>query len=749
LGVANQDEKQAPASLDLDQVLLDAKLRVPRPHPNAVSRPALVERGRTSPCRAVGVTAAAGYGKSTFLAEWAVAEDRPVAWLALDRYDDDPTRILALLASAFSRIDPGYPDLARSIQGAGMAALGRAAPRLAAAFGAAQSPFVLMVDDLHELRSADCHDVLGIVIEGIPPGSQLVTASRFDQPHIARMRVEGEVLDIRAHDLVLDAAGAQQVFVAENVELSPEVAAGVVERTEGWPAGIYLSALVASEAGERPDAIRGDDKYVAEYLYSESLSAQSEATQQFLRQTSVLDQLSGALCSAVVPSSNGAAQLRELEQANVFVIPLDREGQWYRYHGLFREFLLNELGRTEPGQIEALHVRAADWYESEGSIALAIEHLLHTTDTHRAARLVDRLAMRSYQTGQIATSLRWLATLGIEGVEQYPPLAACAGWGAVLTGRPLEAEQWAAYVDDATFEEQPADGTSSFESARAMLRAAMCPHGPEQMLRDATSGVEREPSWSPWRNTALWLLGQAHLLLGDRDGAGAIFSEACQAATRLGNVGGVASSGAELALLAMDDEDWNRADEHVDEALLAVERSHSQDYVLSLLALAGAARRALHRRASDDARAHLARAMRGRLGATYALPYIAARLRLELATTYLALGDDGSTRQLVHEIDEILGHRPDLGNVVDRLREFRLALAPGRHAAAGATPLTSAELRVLPYLQTHLTLAGIAERLVVSRNTVNSQVSAIYRKLDVSSRNAAVERATHIGLLGD
>jgi LuxR family maltose regulon positive regulatory protein len=140
--------------------------------------------------------------------------------------------------------------------------------------------------------------------------------------------------------------------------------------------------------------------------------------------------------------------------------------------------------------------------------------------------------------------------------------------------------------------------------------------------------------------------------------------------------------------------------------------------------------------------------MRGRLGATYALPYIAVRLRLELATTYLALGDDGSARQLVHEIEEILGRRPGLGIVVDRVREFGRALGPSREAAPSATPLTPAELRVLPYLQTHLTLAGIAERLVVSRNTVNSHVSAIYRKLDVSSRNAAVERATHTGLLG-
>ena len=169
----------------------------------------------------VGVTAPAGYGKSTLLAEWAVAEDRRVAWVSLDRFDDDPAVLLALLASAYARISPGSADLVADMSGLGVSVLGRAAPRLASAFRASPVPFVLMLDDLHELRSPACHDVLGVVISGIPRGSQLVAASRSEQPQLPRLRAAGDAVELLADDLALDAAGAEQIFAAAQVSLTP------------------------------------------------------------------------------------------------------------------------------------------------------------------------------------------------------------------------------------------------------------------------------------------------------------------------------------------------------------------------------------------------------------------------------------------------------------------------------------------------------------------------------------------------
>ena len=207
-----------PTAVALDELLLDAKLSVPHLRPGSVSRAELIETARASDCRVVGVTAPAGYGKSTLLAQWALAEDRRVAWVSLDRFDDDPAVLLTLLASAYARVSPGNADLVADMGGLGVSVLGRAAPRLASVFRTSPVPFVLMLDDLHELRSPACHDVLGVVISGISRGSQLVAASRSEQPHLPRLRASGDALELVASDLALDAAGAEQIFSEAHVE---------------------------------------------------------------------------------------------------------------------------------------------------------------------------------------------------------------------------------------------------------------------------------------------------------------------------------------------------------------------------------------------------------------------------------------------------------------------------------------------------------------------------------------------------
>src|SRR5262245_14639428 len=483
--------------------------------PGAVSRARLIEAARSSDCRCVAVTAPAGYGKSMFLTEWAAAEDRRVVWVSLDRFDDEPAALLVSLASAYCRAGLGRADLVTDKGGmSGGWVLGRAAPRLAAEFRASPVPFVLMLDDLHELRSPACHDVLGVVIPAIPAGSQLATASRSEQPHLPRLRVSGEALEFGADDLALDAAGAQQIFANAQVSLSQEQATSVTERTEGWPAGLHFAAVIAKDShGQAPD-VAGNDRYVSDYLYRETLTQQPEDMQRFLRRTAVLDRLSGPLCDAVLESFGAAGQLRRLEAASLFLIPLDRRRQWYRYHALFREFLLDELGRTEPGIIVALHQRAADWYEVNGSPSHALEHLVHTTDWDRSARLAAAVIRPAYHTGQMTTARRWLRAIGDANIERYTPLAVMASWVRVLTGDTAGAQRWAAFVDAASFDGVPADGWASFESARAMLRAGLCASGPEQMTADAAFAADHEPAWSPWRADVLWMLGEAHLLAG-------------------------------------------------------------------------------------------------------------------------------------------------------------------------------------------------------------------------------------------
>jgi LuxR family transcriptional regulator, maltose regulon positive regulatory protein len=730
-------------------VLLDVKLSVPQIRPGMVSRAPLIEAAQASPARAAGITAPAGYGKSTLLAEWAGAEDRVLGWVSLDRLDDDPGILLAVLASAYTRMFPRRAGLVADVTGLGVSALGRAAPVIASAFRMSRAPFVLILDDLHELRSPACHDVLGVVIAGIPPGSQLVTASRFEQPHLARLRASGDAVELMASDLALGPAGAEQIFSMSHIPLSEDQASLVTERTEGWPAGLQLAAMIARDTDQEGWTVSGDDRYVADYLYRESLSQQDQATQQFLRRTAVLDRLSAPLCDALLGDTTSQEQLQMLEASNSFLIPLDRKRDWYRYHPLFREFLVSELRRTEPDMIMKLHLAAADWYEANGSPAMALEHLLNTNERDRCAQLLTQLVLPTYSAGKLSTVARWLLALGDDAISSYPPLMVLAGWIAVLGGETLEAERWAALADQAEYGMTPVDGTASFESARAMLRAVMCPTGVAQMRIDADIATAQESAWSPWRDTALTLSGEAHLLAGDPDRAADLFAASSAVGTELGNTDTIVHSESELALLAMEQGRWHEASEHVARALEVVEQYRMYDYPPSVLAFAVAARLALHDGAVEELDKVLTRAMRARPSCTYVIPFVAVRSRLHLAKIYLARSDLATARHLLREVDDVLGNRPDLGTLVDEVNGFRELLASGAGTpGTGGPPLTPAELRLLPYLQTHLTIAEIGERLFVSRNTVSSEVASIYRKLGVSSRNAAVEQSTAIGLLG-
>ena len=471
--------------------------------------------------------------------------------------------------------------------------------------------------------------------------------------------------------------------------------------------------------------------------------------QAFLRRTAVLDRFTGPLCDAVLGESGAQERLRALEASNSFLVPLDRTREWYRYHPLFRDFLLGELRTAEPEQIEKLQVRAADWFLANGSPAMAVEYLLSTAEQERSARLVAQLVPVTYSAGQISTVQRWMASLGSPAIRAYPPLAVLAGWITALVGDTADAQRWAAVVDEVSFDEVPEGGPASFASSRAMLRAMMCPAGPEQLMADAELAVAQETPSSQWRDTALYSLAEAHLLAGDVDRAVAAFEEATSVGLALGHTDPIVS----CDVGAGDPRDGRRP-------------------------VGGGGRpprdRARHHRGPPDARLRHQRAgLRGSSPARRAPggpgpgrppPHPGHAVPSALARSWFPSWRSGGgcssprctrpavTRpprgMLLREIDDILKHRPLLGALVDEVAEFRRLASGAAAARTGVSPLTSAELRLLPYLQTYLTIAEIADRLRVTRNTVGTEVSAIYRKLGVSSRGDAVRQATALGLLG-
>ena len=267
-------------------------------------------------------------------------------------------------------------------------------------------------------------------------------------------------------------------------------------------------------------------------------------------------------------------------------------------------------------------------------------------------------------------------------------------------------------------------------------------------MQDGLFAIDAEPPWSAWRDQALCICGEARLLIGDTEGARALFAESAELSAASPTDAYVLSE-AELAMLAMDRGQWSAAVEHVELALAAIDAQRMDDYPTSVLAFAAAARLALHRGDLPEANRQLTRAMRARPILTFVLPGMALRARLQLARVYWAMADHTSARHLLREIDDILLHRPDLGVLGDEAAQFlEVVASSAQSTATGGPPLTPAELRLLPYMQTHLTFREIGERLFVSRNTVSSEVSSIYRKLGVSSRHDAVQQATAIGLLG-
>ncbi|GAA1782216.1 AAA family ATPase [Agromyces lapidis] len=725
-----------------------SKFAPPRGRGGGVSRRRLIDRARASRASLVSLAAPAGYGKSTLLREWAELDDRVIVWVSLDRFDNDPSALINLLARAFDRAVPGDERLAAvaALPMTGPAVLGRAAPMLAAAIELVDSPFVLVLDDVHEAATPACQDALEVALARIPTGSQVVMASRRVPEFLSRLRLGGEVVEIGADQLRLDAGDARRVFDTLEAAADDEDLARLVAHTEGWPTGIALAALAARDGGHPVD-IDGDDRFVADYLYRACFRALDADDQSFLRRTALLEHLSAGCCDAVLARDDSRARLSELEHRGLFLVPIDRRRGDYRYHQLFREFLLAEFDRVEPGEGPELHRRAAAWCEQHGEVAFAIEHLLAAGDRRRSVRLVAERALGAYQAGELAAVARWMHELGQEAIAGYPPLVVLAGLRAILDGHAAEADGWARLFDRIEYDGPAEFGLPNYDSARAMVRAIMWRDGLAAATADAAFALASESPSSLWYDQALHLIGWTRLLAGETEGAIEAFERASGQAELFGNADSLALSEGELAIIALDRGDVAKADRHVDRGLTAIAEHGMDGYATTTLVLAVGARVAIRRHDAAAAKRLLARAMRDRGLCTHVIPVLAVKVRLELARAFVALGDGSTAAHLLEEVDDLLRVRSGLGTLLDDVAELRSSMEQSRDAL-GASPLTPAELRLLPYLQTHLTIGEIGDRLFVSRNTVSSQLGSIYRKLRVTTRGAAVERAQELRLLG-
>ncbi|HKQ00172.1 MAG TPA: LuxR C-terminal-related transcriptional regulator [Actinomycetes bacterium] len=710
-------------------------------------RTELVDRLVAARPRLLSVVAPPGYGKTTLLAQWAQRNQRRVAWISVDHHDNDPAVLLTYLAAALDRIEPIDPDVLQPLSLPGVVAT-TVVRRLAAEVASMTEPVWLVLDHLELLSNQECLDTVAELAVGLPEGSCLALASR-SRPRLPMRSRDSQALEVGVAELAMGAREARLLLEGAEVGLPDADVDELVGRTEGWPVGLYLAALALRAGGPHPSAgsaFTGQDRFLADYLRSELLDRLSPELVRFLTRTAVLDQMSGPLCDAVLAGGGSGRLLASLEGSNLLLVALDRRQEWYRYHQLFRELLLAELDRREPGLAPQLHDRAAAWCEANGLPDTAIDHAQAAGDPDRVARLVWELAQPAYAAGRFSTVRNWLAWFEDQGmVQRYPPVAVQGAWLHALAGRPADAERWADVAERSSFAGTLPDGSTT-ESWVALLRALLCRDGVERMLVDAQTAVAGLDPGSPWRATAILLEGIGYLLDGQADRADPILAHAAEVATEARAMPAASAALAQRSIVAMDRDEWDKAGTLAERALWALRAGRLDNYVLSPLIYAVAARTAIHRGDVALAREQLDQAAKLRPLLTYSMPHRSVQTLLELGRAHLGLDDGAAVRTVLSQARDILQRRPDLGILPRQAEELWSRADTIHQKPTGLPSLTTAELRLLPLLPTHLTFAEIGQQLYVSRHTVKTQAISVYRKLGVSSRSQAVQRLEELGL---
>jgi len=715
----------------------ESKLRPPVVRPGVVPRARLTRwRVAASRSRIVLVAAPAGYGKSTLVAEWSELDPRATGWVHLDRGDNDPVVLLANVAAVLDRIgsssDPLCEELSRRSPRIDAVVL----PRLAAGLDEC-SPFMLVLEDTHLVTAETSLSILGFLADHVPHGSQamLVTRGEAGLP-LGRLRASGELLEIGTELLALDAEETRAVAASGGLELTAESAEALRERTEGWAAAVVLAAMSLrgrEDAAERAAALSGNQQDIADFLLEEVLNSQPEERTAFLLGTSFLERMTAPLCNAVLQVDNAADMLETLVRSNAFVIPLDDQRGWYRYHHLFGDLLRAELERRHPELLRLYLVRAASWCEVYGSPDEAFAYAHACGDLHQAGRIA--LANRdSYtQRGQSETARLWFDRCTDEEIASDPQLSIAAAWAFAYQGDDARAKRFIAAAEQESLDVASADGATSLRSALACLRASVASDGLSQMLRDGeiVCASERRAG-TRWYFSGARSVGTAHLLLGRPEEAIGPLREVAAnrqpevAPWRIMALGFLAFAAMELG---------NRRDAHrwAAEAAMAVTEENLEETLFSAIASTADALMQVER-GDHTAAARRLEDVRRLRPMVRAARWLDADLALRCADASLDIGDRPGAVEFGQLATDALEGYPDAGVLRDRLQRLAERIRLGRDYE-----LTAAELRLIHFLPTHLSLQEIADRLHLSRPTVKTHVASIYGKLGVQGRSEAVE----------
>ncbi len=550
-------------------LLLKTKLYIPHIRPELVSRPRLIAQLDTGLCsgslgeddliqdhfarKLTLVSAPAGFGKTALITEWvqhlrtALKVAPSFAWLSLDEDDNDPVRFFTYLIAAIETVQAGVGANAQALyQSPPSPPLKTVLTVLINDLVSIPVSFVLVLDDYHVINQAAIHEALTFLVDHLPPQMHLVIASRTDPPlPLARLRTRGQLTELRAADLrfTLDES---LTFLNEAMALglSSEHVAALGARTEGWVAGLQLAALSMrgrADAGDFIAAFSGSHHHVIDYLAEEVMAQQPKDIHDFLCQTAILNRLTAPLCDAVTGRTDSDAILRQLEQANLFLVPLDEQREWYRYHRLFADFLRNHLQQDMPDRVRDLHCWAAEWYEQNDLVAEAVGHTLEGGEFEWAARLIDQTVEATFARGEMSTLLHWLRALPDAIIRSRPRLSVFYAWAMIVAGELDDVEVHLQIAERAI----PADGDSptaaskSLSSQIAASRAYLAifqgdvPRATE-FARRASEHLSRDDH--PFLQSIItWLMGFTQYFNEDTVAAGQLFSESIELSQVVGN----------------------------------------------------------------------------------------------------------------------------------------------------------------------------------------------------------------------
>jgi LuxR family transcriptional regulator, maltose regulon positive regulatory protein len=735
--------------------VLKAKLQAPAARPSWVDRPALVDEiERAADARLTLVSAPVGSGKSTLLAQWAAARsERDLAWLTLDPGDNAPAVFWIYVVSALGTVRPGLGDtLLRRLRAPGVSVADEVLPPLANALGEVE-PVTLVLDDLQAITDDEVYEGLLYLIDRLPAGTRIVSATHVDPPlPLSRLRAHGDLREIR--DLRFSADDATTVLGAVlGVELTRDDGAGVCEWTEGWAAGVLLSALSAREH-EDPVAYLNDlpanDRYLADFLWDEVLARQSSEVQRFLAETSILDRFSAPLCAAVTGRDDAEQVLTELERSNVFLVTLSGSDRWYRFHQVFRGVLARELAAFDADDVADLHRRASEWHAAHGFFAEAIEHAIVAGDVHYAAAQLFEHWNSLYSDGHGYRLLGWLDRLDPEVVASDPGLCLLAAGLNRSLGRPQEAERWLRFVETDTLLEREIPGFgNSATAAAATIRSMLCLAGGDinGALTEARRANAVADEQGIGKVAASFFLGVVLFFADDAERAERLLRHFLADPRTADQHARSNAAVAFLAYIALDRNDVDQALGLARQALARAQDHGLDEYPHTSLAHGALGAALLRSGDLDGAEEHLERAValarRGREGSDIALA------QLHLASLRVRQGDRQAAGDALDAARAVLPEA-DLPRITRLDRELAGALGSARRGprdAASTDALTEAELRVLHLLPYDLTYREIAGRLFVSMNTLKTHTKHIRSKLEVASRSEAVAAARRRGLL--